>query len=78
MKSIIAKIRPQFLPLIKNGIKKHEYRLASPKYTSLNVGDRLILVSNQNSGDFVVTRVNKITKFYDWEKALEKTLGRGF
>lgn len=72
MKSIIAKIRPQFLPLIKNGIKKHEYRLASPKYTSLNVGDRLILVSNQNSGDFVVTRVNKITKFYDWEKALEK------
>ena len=72
MKSVIAKIRPKFLPLIRNGIKKHEYRLASPKYTSLNVGDRFILVSNQNSKDFVITRINKIAKFYDWESALEK------
>lgn len=70
MKSIIAKIRPPFLSLIRSGIKKHEYRLASPKYTSLNVGDRLILVSNQDSKNFVVTQVNKITKFYDWESAL--------
>lgn len=72
MKSIIAKIRPKFLSLIKSGIKKHEYRLASPKYTSSNVGDRLILVSNQDSRDFVVTRVNKIMRFFDWESALEK------
>lgn len=72
MKSVIAKIRPKFLPLIRNGVKKHEYRLASPKYTSLNVGDRFILVSNQDSNDFVITRINKITKFYDWESALEK------
>ena len=72
MKSIIAKIRPPFLSLIKSGIKKHEYRLASPKYTSLNVGDRLVLVSNQDSRDFAVTRVNKIVKYYDWESALEK------
>lgn len=72
MKSIIAKIRPPFLSLIKNGIKKHEYRLASPKYTSLNVGDRLILVSNQDLRDFAITRVNKIAKFYDWESALKQ------
>lgn len=72
MKSIIAKIRPQFLSLIKSGIKKHEYRLASPKYTSLNVGDRLILISNQDSKKFVVTQVNKKTKFFDWESALEE------
>lgn len=70
MKSIIAKIRPPFLSLIKSGTKKREYRLASPKYTSLNVGDRLILVSNQDTSDFVVTRVNKINKFCDWESAL--------
>lgn len=72
MKSVIAKIRSKFLPLIIKGVKKHEYRLASPKYTSLNVGDRFILVSNQDSNDFVITRINKITKFYDWESALEK------
>ncbi len=72
MKSVIAKIRPAFLPLIKNGVKKHEYRLASPKYTSLNVDDRLILVSNQNKKDFVTTRIKKIAKFCDWESGLEK------
>ena len=72
MKSIIAKIRPPFLSLIKSGIKKHEYRLASPKYTSLNVGDRLVLVSNQDSREFAVTRVNKITKFFDWGSALQE------
>lgn len=72
MKSIIAKIRPPFLSLIKSGIKKHEYRLASPKYTSLNVGDRLVLISNQDSREFAVTRVNKITKFFDWKSALQE------
>lgn len=72
MKSVIAKIRPQFLELVRSGIKKHEYRLASPKYTSLNVGDRMILVSNQNSKDFVIVRVNKINKFYNWENALKE------
>ena len=72
MKSVIAKIRPPFLALIKNGIKKHEYRLASPKYTSLKVGDRIILVSNQNHDDFIIVQINKIMKFYDWESALEK------
>ena len=65
MKSIIAKIRPPFLSLIKSGIKKHEYRLASPKYTSLNVGDRLFVTRVYNPeklkrGDIVV--------FYSEEK----------
>lgn len=72
MKSIIAKIKPQFLSLIKDGVKKHEYRLACPKYTSVNIGDRLVLVSNKNCDDFVITRVNKIMKFNAWESALEK------
>lgn len=72
MKTIIAKVRPKFLSLIKNGIKKHEYRLASPKYTSLNIGDRMVLVSNQNSKEYSIVRINKIMKFFDWESALEK------
>lgn len=72
MKTVIAKIRPPFLRLIQSGVKKREYRLANPKYTSLNVGDRLILVSNQNKQDFAVVKINKVTKYQDWESALEK------
>lgn len=71
MKTMILKIRPHFLPLIRKGIKRHEYRLNSPKYTSLKVGDRMVLKSNQDDKDFAIVRINKVTKFENWEKALE-------
>lgn len=32
----------------------------------------MILVSNQNKQDFAVVKINKVTKYQDWESALEK------
>lgn len=69
MRQINMKIRPQFLPNIRNGKKKHEYRLASPKYKDLNIGDVICLINNQNPNDFVKVMIDKITKYNNLEEA---------
>ncbi len=65
------KIRPQFLPLLKEGVKKNEYRLASPKYSNIHVGDILCLINNQNKEEFVKVVVNKIFVYKTWDEAFE-------
>lgn len=62
MKHIQLKIRPQFLESIIKGIKKHEYRLNTIDRANLKNGDRITLVSNQNSDDFVVVTIKGIKK----------------
>lgn len=69
MKYVRMKIREHFIPLIKEGIKKHEYRLADPKYADVHIGDVIILVSNQNSLNYVKVVVDKIEHYKSWDEA---------
>ena len=69
MKYIKMKIREHFLPLIKTGIKKHEYRLADPKYADVNVGDIIVLISNKNPENYTKVVVDRITYCKTWDEA---------
>ena len=72
MKTYYLKIREKFIEPLKNGIKKHEYRLASLERRSIKIGDNLVLISNQNDKNFVRTTVNGINIYKSWREALEK------
>jgi len=65
------KIREHFVSLIRDGIKTHEYRLADPKYVDINIGDVLILISNQNLNEYVKVVVDSIEKCDSWDEALK-------
>ena len=78
MKMYIMKIKPHFLPLIRNNIKKHEYRLAAPKYDSIKVGDILVLTSNQNKEDYEKVTVEKISIYKTWEEAFKDKWEKDF
>ena len=70
MKYVKMKIREHFISLIKSGIKKHEYRLANPKYSDIHVGDILLLISNQNPSYYTKVIVDKIEHYRNWDEAL--------
>lgn len=70
MKHFPLKIRECFLPLIRDGRKKHEYRLATRK---VRVGDVLVLISNQNSQDYLKVLVSKVSHYSNWKDALIET-----
>lgn len=78
MKSYYLKIRDKFIGEIVAGNKKHEYRLASPERAQVNVGDTLVLVSNQNKSVFVKTIVKSIRIFPGWREALEDNWQQDF
>ena len=71
MKYVKMKIREHFIPLINDGIKKHEYRLADPKYADVHVGDVILLISNQNSGNYTKVIVDKIEHYNTWDEAFD-------
>lgn len=71
MKYVKMKIREHFIPLINEGIKKHEYRLADPKYADVHVGDVIILISNQNSENYKKVIVDKIEHYNTWDEAFD-------
>lgn len=66
------KIKDKYIPLIREGIKKHEYRLASIDRKEISIGDILVLINNQNKNDFVKVVVKKKEFFSNWDEALEK------
>ena len=70
MKTYYLKIRDKFINPLKEGIKKHEYRLASPDRKTIKVGDNLVLISNQNSKNYVRTTVVGISIYESWSEAL--------
>ena len=72
MKTYYLKIREKFIDLLKIGVKKHEYRLASPERQSIRIGDNLVLISNQNNKKYVRTTVTGINIYKSWQEALEK------
>lgn len=70
MKTYYLKIREKFINPLKEGVKKHEYRLASPERRTIKIGDNLVLVSNQNNKNYVRTTVVGITIYHSWKEAL--------
>ncbi|MBR5901888.1 ASCH domain-containing protein [bacterium] len=75
MKRIQYKIRPHFLSLIRSSRKKHEYRLAKK---DVQIGDTLVLISNENDSDYVEAVVTSIAHYSNWKDALEKTWASDF
>ena len=71
MSTYIMRIRPRFIESIRNGIKKHEYRLAEPERMKIRLGDTIVLVSNQNPEDYVRVFVNSVSIFKGWDEALD-------
>lgn len=63
-------IKEEYLTLIKEGIKKHEYRLYNDKRKLINIDDYLLLVSCTNSNDFIKVRVTDIKVYKTWKDAL--------
>lgn len=65
------KIKERFIEPIRNGAKRHEYRLATKERKQIKIGDVLILSNNQDRTDYVEVVVNKIEYFSSWEDALQ-------
>ena len=72
MKTYYLKIREKFIESLRTGVKKHEYRLASPERCLVKVGDNLVLYSNQNKKKYIRTVVTGINIYKSWREALEK------
>ncbi len=70
MKTYYLKIRDKFISDIKNRVKKHEYRLASPERMQAKVGDTFVLISNQNKDYFVRATIKGIKVYSSWNEAL--------
>ena len=71
MATHVMKIRPHFIESIRQGVKKHEYRLGTPERKAITTGDTLVLISNQDPSVFVRAIVDDIQVFSDWETALK-------
>lgn len=78
MKTYYMKIRDKYIKEVRDGVKKHEYRLASPDRRAVRVGDNIILISNTDKKSYVRTTVKRITTYRDWKEALEKNWQNDF
>lgn len=71
MNTYLMHIKLCFLNEIKNGVKTHEFRLATLERRSIKVGDYLKLIANENNEE-VLVEVTKISYFSSWEKVMDK------
>ena len=78
MKTYYFKIREKFIANVRNGTKRHEYRLASPENRAIKVGDNLILISNQNRKEYVRTTIKNVVYYLDWKSALQDNWQQDF
>lgn len=74
----IMKIDSEYLTLIKNGEKKHEYRLNCDASQSICVEDNIIFVSSINEDDYIVTSVKTKHIYYSWYEALKNNWKEDF
>lgn len=65
------KIRPHFLEMIRQGSKTNEYRLATAEKRGYNIGDKIVLISNQNEVDYIKVTLLEKHIYKSWEDALE-------
>lgn len=66
------KIKEKFIKPLREGIKRHEYRLATKERRNIRIGDVLILTSNQSNYDYVKVVVRAISFCESWEEAISK------
>ena len=78
MRTYYFKIRDKYIANVRNGIKRHEYRLASPENQKIKVGDNLVLISNQNKKEYVRTTIKKLRYYPDWTTALRDNWEQDF
>lgn|SRR5574344_1168048 len=78
MKEYKFTIRPEFLPLIRQGIKQREYRLNSPNRQPIQAGDILYMESTEDSKDYIRVLVLAKEIFPNWEEALKDTWFKDF
>lgn len=71
MKTYYLKIRDKFIEAIRNGFKKHEYRLATDDRKNIKIGDTLVVISTTDKKHFVRVTVKKITLYRNWNDALQ-------
>ena len=71
MRTYYFKIREKFIKSVENGTKKHEYRLASEENRRIQIGDNLILISNQNKKNYIRVTVDAFTIYNGWREALK-------
>lgn len=72
MKCHFLKINKVYLDAIKNGKKRHEYRLNDLKLSDLSIGDIIILINKENVKDYARVVVSDIKICPNWESALER------
>ena len=78
MKTYYLKIRDKFITDIKNRVKKHEYRLASPERMRTKIGDTFVLISNQNKENFVRATIKGFKVYSSWTEALSENWEQDF
>ncbi len=66
------KVKEKFVKPLRDGIKRHEYRLATKERRNIKIGDVLLLTNNQNNNDFVKVVVRSISFCNTWEEAVSK------
>lgn len=66
------KIREKYIEAIISGKKKREYRLLDESRQRINVGDILVLVSTQDSNNYVKVVVSSIKTYRSWTDAIEQ------
>ncbi len=71
MKHYVLKIKDRFIQSILDGTKTHEYRLGTPERSKIAIGDRLILISNDNPNKLCTVAVTSVESFLNWEDALK-------
>lgn len=72
MREFKMHIHDQYLDLIENGNKKHEYRLNNIERQQIKVADVLVLISNNDASRFIKVKVAKTEVFPDWESAVQQ------
>ena len=65
-------IQIKYIDLIKNGIKKREYRLGKPERLKINVGDEIRLIANQDENNIIYVKVTGISLFKNWYDACKE------
>ncbi len=71
MKHYRFKIRHQFMNSILNGTKKHEYRLNTIERRNISNGDRITLVSKQDTNYTILVSCRGKKEYNTWEDALQ-------
>ncbi|MBQ9449451.1 MAG: ASCH domain-containing protein [Acholeplasmatales bacterium] len=61
----------KYLESIKEGTKKHEYRLGKPERRAIKIGDTIRLITNEDENVTLDVEVTGITLYKSWYEAMK-------